>query len=80
MAEPQFIVGQSLRLLKDLRAPKSQVAGLYKIVRILPNEGREPSYCVKHDAEAFERVVAESQLAETERKTDEPVKIGSHNG
>jgi hypothetical protein len=80
MAAAQFIVGQSLHLLKDLRAPKSQAAGLYTVVRIMPNDGREPSYRVKHDAEVFERVVAESQLAETERKTDEPVQIGSQNG
>lgn len=68
MAAARFSAGQSLHLLKDLRSPKSQAEGLYTIVRVMPNEGREPSYRIKHDFEAFDRVVTESQLAAPERK------------
>ncbi len=75
MAAARFLVGQSLHLLKDLRSPKGQTGGLYRIVRLMPNEGREPSYRIKHEAEAFDRIVAESQLAEPERNQHEPAQI-----
>jgi hypothetical protein len=67
MAEARFSAGQSLHLLKDLRSAKGQADGLYIVVRVMPNEGLEPSYRVKHDFEAFDRIVMESQLAEPER-------------
>lgn len=69
MTAARFSTGQSLHLLKDLRSAKGQPEGLYTVVRVMPNEGLEPSYRVKHDFEAFERIVTESQLAEPERKT-----------
>ncbi len=64
MAAARFLAGQSLHLLKDLRSPKAQAGGLYTVVRVMPNEGLEPSYRIKHDFEAFDRIVTESQLAE----------------
>lgn len=75
MAEARFSVGQTLHLLKDLRSPKGQTGGLYQIVRLMPSEGREPAYRIKHEAEAFDRIVAESQLAEPERIHHEPAQI-----
>lgn len=77
MAAARFSAGQSLYLLKDLRSPKSQSQGLYTVVRVMPNERSEPRYRVKHDCEAFDRVVAESQLAEPERKNDESAEISN---
>ena len=68
MAGARFSTGQSLRLLRDLRSPKTQAEGLYKVVRVMPNEGRENSYRIRHESEAFERVVSESQLAVPEMK------------
>ena len=73
MAAPRFSVGQTMHLLKDLRSSKGQSDGFYTIIRVMPNEGEETSYRVRHEAEAFERVVTESQLTEPERITDESV-------
>ena len=67
MAAARFSAGQSLHLLRDLRSPKGQAPGLYTVVRVMPNEGLEPSYRVRHDFEAFDRIVMESQLADPER-------------
>lgn len=64
MAAARYLAGQTLHLLKDLRSPKAQAEGLYRVVGVQPNEGREQRYRVKNDAEAFDRVVTESQLAE----------------
>ena len=64
MTAARYQAGQALQLLRDLRSPKIQADGLYKIVGVQPNEGLEQRYRIKNDAEGFERVVAESQLAE----------------
>ncbi len=37
---------------------------MYRVVGVQPNEGLEQRYRIKNDAEAFDRVVTESQLAE----------------
>ncbi len=64
MKQPIFETGQSVRLLKDMRSLKSPLEGLYTIVRLLPEDGNtSPRYRIRHDAEAFERVVSEHQLA-----------------
>ena len=49
MAAARFFVGQLLHLLKDLRTPKGQADGLFTVVRVMPSEGREPSYRIKHE-------------------------------
>ena len=64
MAAARYHSGQALQLLRDLRSPKIQADGLYTIVGVQPNEGLEQRYRIKNEAEAFDRVVAESQLAE----------------
>lgn len=69
MATARYLAGQSLHLLRDLRSPKVQAEGLYTIVGVQPNDGREPRYRIKNDAEAFDRVVTESQLAEPKGET-----------
>jgi hypothetical protein len=75
MAAARFSAGQCLHLLQDLRLSKVRAEGLYTVVRVMPNEGRELCYRIKHDAEAFDRMVAESQLTEPERNQDEPAQI-----
>jgi len=72
----RYSVGQLLHLLKDLRSAKDQPDGLYAVIRVMPGEGRETSYRIKHESEAFERVVSESQLTEPQRSHHEPVQIG----
>jgi hypothetical protein len=70
MKQASFSAGQSVRLLKDLRSLKSQPEGLYRIVRLLPEDGHvSPRYRIRHDGEAFERVVSEDQLAEPREET-----------
>ena len=77
MATARYSAGQCLHLLKDLRTPKAQAEGLYTIISVQPNEGREPHYRIKHGSEPFDRVVSESQLAEPERKQDESTQIST---
>ena len=38
-------------------------AGTYEVVRLLPTDGEDCQYRIKHATEAFERVAKESQLA-----------------
>ncbi len=65
MKHPSYSAGQPVRLLKDLRSLKTQPAGLYRIVRVMPHEGEALlRYRIRHEDEAFERVVSEDQLAE----------------
>jgi hypothetical protein len=37
-------------------------SGSYKVVRLLPSDGEDYQYRIKHSGEAFERVAKESQL------------------
>jgi len=66
MANPRapnskFKVGQTVDFSPSLRGLAAST-GLYKVTRILPTEGRERLYRIKTIAEAFERVVRESEL------------------
>ena len=72
----RFSAGQLLYLLKDLRSAKDQAEGPYTVVCVMPGEAPEPSYRIKHDSEAFERVVTESQLTDSGRIHDEPPQTG----
>ncbi|MGC1777224.1 MAG: hypothetical protein WBB34_04705 [Xanthobacteraceae bacterium] len=36
--------------------------GSYQVVRLLPSDGEDYQYRIKHSGEAFERVAKESQL------------------
>ena len=38
-------------------------SGTYEVVRLLPTDGDDCQYRIKHSTEAFERVAKESQLA-----------------
>jgi hypothetical protein len=71
MTAARYLAGQSLLLRKDLRSAKGQAEGLYTVVRVMPEDSGEPCYRIKHDLEAFERIVTESQLADPERNANE---------
>jgi len=54
----RFDVNCWVEFVVSLRAPP----GRFRIVRILPPDRGEPSYRVKGDHEAFERVARDSEL------------------
>ncbi len=41
---------------------RAAASGSYTVVKLLPSEGDEHQYRIKHSGEAFERVAKESQL------------------
>jgi hypothetical protein len=61
-AQHQYAVGDSVRYLSsiksDYRAP-----GMYRIVRLRPNEGFDHQYWVRSALENFDRIASESELA-----------------
>lgn len=61
MAHHKFKVGQKVNLLAN-RLERHVPAGSYTIQRLLPIEGRELFYRVKHTGDGHERVVSEAQL------------------
>jgi hypothetical protein len=78
----KFLVGQAVEYTPIGR----KAAGLYKITRQMPREERaiDLKYCIKSEAEAYERNVLECQLSsdvrpEYEYATTEPrIPRGSH--
>jgi hypothetical protein len=57
----RFSAGQSVRFARG-RSRQTSSAGVYKIVRQLPESGTDPQYRIKGMHEAHERVVNESEL------------------
>jgi hypothetical protein len=68
MAHHKFKVGQKVNLLAN-RLERHIPAGSYTIQRLMPIEGREPFYRVKHTGDGHERVVSEAQLRPVEAVT-----------
>lgn len=64
MSKYKFKVGQTVHLIPSRleRVP----SGAYRIERLLPLEGREPQYRIKHVQDGHERVVHEAQLRPSE--------------
>lgn len=60
MAQPRFSAGERVSLVqsKAFTAP----AGIYRIVRALPNETGPQQYRIKNETENFERVIDESRM------------------
>ena len=56
-----FAVGQSVEVIPD-RYDGDIPRGTYTILRLLPNEGGDREYHVRHQRDGQERVVRESQL------------------
>jgi hypothetical protein len=57
----KFRVGQAV-FYTSSPITRPGASGSYKVVRLLPSEGDDYQYRIKHAGEAFERVARESQL------------------
>jgi hypothetical protein len=57
----KFRVGQTV-LYTSSPISRPGASGSYKVVRLLPSDGDDYQYRIKHAGEAFERVAKESQL------------------
>jgi hypothetical protein len=62
MNSAKYKIGQTVSF-RPVRASIPASALEYKILRLLPNEGREQEYRIKSGAELFERVAKESELS-----------------
>ncbi|MGH6674391.1 MAG: hypothetical protein ACRECV_20790 [Xanthobacteraceae bacterium] len=61
MRAHKFHVGQTV-FYTSSPISRPGASGTYKVVRLLPSEGDDHQYRIKHSGEAFERVAKESQL------------------
>jgi hypothetical protein len=61
MSSPKFKVGQMVDFFPSKRGVGGSVRA-YKILRLVPHESGERCYRIKTIAEAFERIVKESEL------------------
>lgn len=61
MPRHSFTVGQSIELALN-RFDGTAPAGLYTVVRLLPNDSSDREYRVKNVRDGHERVVRESQI------------------
>jgi hypothetical protein len=57
----RFQVGQTV-LFSSVATSRPAASGSFKIIRLLPSDGDDYQYRIKHPGEAFERVVKESQI------------------
>ena len=57
----KFRVGQTV-FYTSSPISRPGASGSYKVVRLLPSDGDDNQYRIKHSGEAFERVAKESQL------------------
>ena len=57
----RFQVGQTV-FYTSSPISRPGASGSYKVVRLLPSDGEDYQYRIKHAGEAFERVAKESQL------------------
>jgi hypothetical protein len=57
----KFSVGQTV-FYTSSPISRPGASGSYKVVRLLPSDGEDYQYRIKHAGEAFERVAKESQL------------------
>src|SRR5579863_1491179 len=57
----KFQVGQTV-FYTSSPISRPGASGSYKVVRLLPSDGEDYQYRIKHTGEAFERVAKESQL------------------
>ena len=65
MEQHKFKIGQTVHLVPN-RLERQVPPGAYTIQRLLPVEGHELLYRVKHSADGHERVVNEAQLRPSE--------------
>jgi hypothetical protein len=65
MAHHKFKVGQTVHLIPN-RLERQVPAGSYTVQRLLPVEGHDLYYRVRHSQDGHERVVNEAQLRPAE--------------
>ena len=61
MATHKYQLGQTVELIPSI-ANRTAQPGTYTIARLMPPEGRDPQYRVKHTQDGHERAVGESEL------------------
>ena len=61
MKAHRFQVGQTVSFSSN-GASRPAAGGGYLVIRLLPSDGDDYQYRIKHPGEAFERVAKESQL------------------
>ncbi len=61
MKTSKYGVGENVRFTAAA-VSRPGATGIYTVVRVLPLEGDEQSYRIKHVGETYERVARESQL------------------
>jgi hypothetical protein len=61
MAQHKFKVGQTVTIIPN-RLEHHVPPGTYKIQRLLPIEGNDLQYRIRHESDGHERVVTEAQL------------------
>jgi hypothetical protein len=57
----RFQIGQTVLFSSNATSRPAPI-GSYKVIRLLPSDGDDYQYRIKHPGEAFERVAKESQL------------------
>ena len=62
MISAKFKIGQMVNF-RPVRASLPASSHEYKILRLLPREGREQEYRIKSGSELYERIAKESELS-----------------
>ena len=62
MLEPRFIVGEKVVYIPGFTQDRDSGAGLFEILRAMPDESVERSYRIKNTTDGHERVAREHQL------------------
>ena len=57
----KYQLGQTVELIPSI-ANRTAQPGTYTIARLMPPEGRDPQYRVRHTQDGHERAVGESEL------------------
>ncbi len=60
MSNHQFKLGDAVEFA-SIFASKAATSS-YEVIRLLPSEGQEPAYRIKHKAEQHERAVKEHEI------------------
>ena len=74
MAFHQFRVGQVVDFNPAGKTGVPASTRVYKILRLLPAEGREPHYRIKTITEAYERIARESELSQPPPPSESDIK------
>jgi hypothetical protein len=62
MIEPRFSVGERVHYSPDITQDRGSGAGLFEVVRSMPDEQVGLSYRIRHFTDGHERIAREHQL------------------